>query len=101
MSLTKRNGITPNPSRKLGMSWSDFISSHQDVITTCDFFTTEVLTATGLITFYVLFFIQIGSRKVHIAGVTKHPNEAWMKQINRLQETLPWLIGGFWRDKDI
>ena len=42
-NILKRNGITPNPSRKLGMSWSDFISSHQDVITACDFFTTKVL----------------------------------------------------------
>ena len=89
-NILKRNGITPNPSRKLGMSWSDFISSHQDVITACDFFTTEVLTATGLITFYVLFFIQIGSRKVHIAGVTKHPNEAWMKQIARNLTMVDW-----------
>jgi len=53
------------------------------VITACDFFTAEVFTPTGLITFYVLFFIQIGTRKVHIAGVTPHPNEEWMKQIAR------------------
>ena len=42
-NILKRNGITPNPSRKSRMSWSDFISSHQDVITACDFFTTKVL----------------------------------------------------------
>ena len=56
---------------------------NQDVITACDFFTTEVFTPAGLITFYVLFFIQIGSRRVHIAGMTPHPNEAWMKQVAR------------------
>ena len=56
---------------------------HKDVVTACDFFTAEVFTATGLITFYVLFFIQIGSRKVHIAGITPHPNESWMKHIAR------------------
>ena len=42
-NILKRNGITPNPSRKSRMSWSDFISSHQDVITACEFFTTQVL----------------------------------------------------------
>jgi len=42
-----------------------------------------VITPAGLITYYVLFFIQIGSRRVHIAGITPHPNEAWMKQIAR------------------
>ena len=73
----------PVPSRKPKLSWSDFIAMHKDVITACDFFTAEVFTATGLITFYVLFFIQIGSRKVHIAGVTPHPNESWMKHIAR------------------
>jgi putative transposase len=36
-----------------------------------------------LITYYVLFFIHLGSRKVHVAGVTPHPNEAWMTQVAR------------------
>ena len=82
-NILKRNGIMPAPSRKPKLSWSEFIAMHKDVITACDFFTAEVFTATGLITFYVLFFIQIGSRKVHIAGVTPHPNESWMKHIAR------------------
>jgi hypothetical protein len=51
------------------------------VIAACDFFTTEVLTPMGLMTYYVLFFIKIGSREVHIADVTQHPNESWMKQV--------------------
>ena len=72
--------------RKPHLSWSHFIAMHKDVITACDFFTTEVFTASGLVTFYVLFFIQIGSRKVYIAGITPHlklilANENWMKQI--------------------
>ncbi len=49
----------------------------------CDFFTTEVITPIGLITYYVLFFIHVGSRRVHIAGVTDHPDEVWMKQMAR------------------
>jgi putative transposase len=48
-----------------------------------DFFTAEVLTLRGLVTYYVLFFIHLESRRVAIARITVHPNEAWMKQIAR------------------
>jgi putative transposase len=48
-----------------------------------DFFTVEVLTVRGLVTYYVLFFIRLESRQVDIAGITIHPDEAWMKQIAR------------------
>src|SRR3989449_5865410 len=42
-----------------------------------------VWTLGGLVTYDVLFFIHLGSRKVHVAGVTPHPNEAWMVQVAR------------------
>jgi putative transposase len=48
-----------------------------------DFFTTEVLTLRGLMTYYVLFFIHLESRRVDIAGITIHPNDPWMKQMAR------------------
>jgi len=48
-----------------------------------DFFTAEVLTLRGLVTYYVLFFIQLESRRVDIAGITIHPDELWMKQMSR------------------
>jgi putative transposase len=41
----------------------------------------EVLTLRGLVTYYVLFFIHLESRRVDIAGITIHPDEPWMKQI--------------------
>ncbi len=82
-NILRRNGVPPAPRRKPKIPWSSFIETHQDVITACDFFTVEVFTATGLITFYVLFFLQVGSREVHIAGVTPHPDEHWMKQVAR------------------
>ncbi len=44
------------------------------------FFTEEVWTKAGLVTFYVLFFIQLRTRKVHIAGCTPNPDSAWMSQ---------------------
>jgi Integrase core domain len=48
-----------------------------------DFFTAEVLTLRGLVTYYVLFFIHLESRRVDIAGITVHPDESWMKQMAR------------------
>jgi putative transposase len=82
-NILRRNGVPPASRRKPKIPWSTFIETHKEVITACDFFTVEVFTATGLITFYVLFFLQVGSREVHIAGVTPHPDERWMKQVGR------------------
>lgn len=64
------------------MSWDSFIKAHEHVLAACDFFTAEVITHTGIVTYYVLFFILIGSRKIHIAGITAHPDQAWMEQTN-------------------
>jgi putative transposase len=47
------------------------------------FFTVEVLTLRGLVTYYVLFFIHLESRRVDVAEITIHPDELWMKQIAR------------------
>ena len=52
-----------------------------DVLVATDFFTAEVWTLGGLVTFYILFFIELDTRLVHIAGVTPHPNAPWMRQI--------------------
>ena len=82
-NILQRNGIPPAPRRKPAIPWAEFIKMHEDVLTACDFFTAEVFTPAGLITYYILFFIKIGSRDVHIAGMTPHPNEAWMMQVAR------------------
>jgi hypothetical protein len=42
-----------------------------------------VWTLGGLVTYYVLFFLHLGSREIHVAGITPHPNEAWMVQVAR------------------
>ena len=78
-----RNGIPPAPGRNQDTTWANFIKTHQGVLAACDFFTTEVITPAGLITYYILFFIHLGSRRIHIAGVTPNPNERWMNQIAR------------------
>jgi putative transposase len=54
-----------------------------DVLVATDFFTAEVWTLGGLVTYSVLFCIPLGSRKIHIAGITPHPHAAWMAQVAR------------------
>ena len=48
-----------------------------------DFFTVEVLTWRGLVTYYVLFFIHLESHRVSLAGITRRPDQAWMQQMAR------------------
>jgi putative transposase len=80
-NILKRHGMAPAPERKTTTTWKEFIRMHMDVLVATDFFTAEVWTLGGLVTYYVLFFIHLGSRQVHVAGVTPHPNQAWMMQV--------------------
>src|SRR5262249_23968743 len=82
-NILKRHGILPAPERKKTTTWKEFIRTHMDVLVATDFFTAEVWTLGGLVTYYVLFFLHLGSRQVSVAGVTPHPNEAWMMQMAR------------------
>jgi hypothetical protein len=78
-----RHGLPPAPERKRTTTWSAFIRTHLALLAGTDFFTAEVLTRRGLVTYYVLFFIHLESRRVDIAGITVHPDERWMQQIAR------------------
>jgi hypothetical protein len=82
-NILRENNEPPAPERRRGKSWIDFIAAHKDVLVGCDFFTKEIWTLTGSVTYYVLFFMHVASRKVHFAGFTPNPNEQWMKQIAR------------------
>ena len=82
-NILRRNAIPPAPERKRTTTWKEFILAHMAVLAGTDFFSVEVLTLRGLVTYYVLFFIHLESRRVEVAGITSHPNEAWMKQIAR------------------
>jgi putative transposase len=82
-NILKRHGLPPAPERKTTTTWKEFIRTYLDVLVATDFFTAEVWTLGGLVTYYVLCFIHLGSRQVHLAGITPHPNEAWMVQVAR------------------
>ena len=78
-NILKAHGIPLDPNRK-ALSWKKFIQSHMEVTWACDLFTEEVWSAYGLVTFYVFFFIHLKTRRIHLAGVTPHPEAAWMRQ---------------------
>ena len=82
-NVLQRHALPPAPERKHTTSWAAFIRMHLALLAGTDFFTAEVLTLRGLVTYYVLFFIHLESRRVDIAGITVHPDERWMQQIAR------------------
>ena len=82
-NILTRHGIPPAPARKHTTTWKDCIRAHQEVLAATDFFTTEVWTARGLVTYSVVFVIHVATRRVQIAGVTPFPDERWMTQVAR------------------
>jgi putative transposase len=75
-SLLRRHGLPPAP-RRDGPSWREFLSAQAAGIVACDFFCVETV---WLKTLYVLFFMELSTRRVHLAGVTAHPCSAWVAQ---------------------
>jgi hypothetical protein len=82
-NILRRHGIAPAPKRNQTTTWKEFIRWHIDALAGTDFFTVEVLTWRGLVTYYVLFFLHLETRRVSLASVTRHPTEAWMTQMAR------------------
>ena len=78
-----RHGIEPAPERNRKTTWKEFLARHWELIVAADFFTVEVWTARGLKRFLVLFFIDLSTRRVEIAGIASHANGLWMSQIAR------------------
>jgi hypothetical protein len=62
-NILRRHGIAPAPKRSQVTSWKDFLAAHMNVLAGCDFFTVEVLSWRGLVTYYVLFFLHLESRR--------------------------------------
>jgi transposase InsO family protein len=80
--ILQATGLPPVPQRPT--SWQAFIKAHWGVIAAADFFTTEVWTWRGLVTYYTVFILDLASRRVHILGSTPHPSDVFMGQIVRL-----------------
>jgi transposase len=82
-NILKAHGIEPAPRRKRQTTWKTFIKSHWDVLAAIDFTTVEVWTPRRLVTYYLLFVMEVASRRVHLAGCTTNPTADWMKQVGR------------------
>jgi putative transposase len=82
-NVLKREGLEPASERSKRTPWSVFLKAHWRSLAAADFFTAEVWSAKGLITYYVFFVIDVAKRTVHIAGMSAQPNEAWMLQVGR------------------
>ncbi len=75
-SLPRFARVGPAP-RRAGPSWTEFLRAQAQGITACDFFSVETA---WLRTLYVLAFIELGSRRIHLSPATAHPNSAWVTQ---------------------
>ena len=97
--LTKA-GVDPAP-RRCGPTWREFLSAQSELIVACDFFSVDTVLLRRL---YVLIFVEHGSRRLHVAGVTANPTAEWVVQqarnlavrIEQRLESLAFLI----RDRD-
>jgi len=88
--LAKENNIDPVPKRARD-SWDNFIRRHFQTLWACDFFTKQVLTPLGPRMFFILFFINIKTRKVYVGGATRYPNQEWVNKQSK--NIIPFLCG--------
>src|ERR671935_134231 len=83
-NILRRHHLEPAPQRrKGGMGWAQFLKRHWEVLAATDFFTVEVATWHGLVTYYILVVMELATRRVHVAGITPHPTAAFMQQCAR------------------
>ena len=96
----RRHGLDPAP-RRASSTWRAFLRQQAAGIVARDFFTVDTVWLRRL---YVLFFIELGTRRVHVAGVTAHPNGAWVIQQARnlllVMEERGRRLGFLVRDRD-
>ena len=94
-AILQRNGIEPAPERVRKTTWKEFLTRHWKLMVAADFFTVEVWTKRGLQRFVVLFFIELSTRQLEIAGIAASTNGLWMAQIGRnLTDTVDGILTG-------
>ena len=82
--ILRRHNIDPSPMRT-GPSWKEFLRNQASSMLACDFFTVDTVLVKRL---YVLFFIELDTRRVHVTGVTAHPTGSWVVQQARNLTTM-------------
>ena len=78
------HGYDPEPDLTVKSTWHEFIKSHREVLTACDFFTVELLVGRKLIRCTIFFVIELSTRKVFFAPIKLQPDGDYMKQIARI-----------------
>ena len=93
-AILDRHGFKPAPERGTDSTWKSFIAEHLDTVVATDFFTVDVWGWLGKRSYDVLFAIHLGSRRVHIAGITKHASADFMAQTarNDTMTGVGWLL---------
>jgi putative transposase len=79
VNILRQNGLDPGPKRGEG-TWDEFVARHVQTLWACDFFSKKVWTLNGLVEYFIFFVIHFGSRRVHMVGITPHPDRPWMAQ---------------------
>ena len=93
--IRERHGIEPAPERRRKTTWKEFLTRHWELSVAADSFTVEVWTRRGLQRFIVLFFIELSTRKMEIAGIASIANGLWMSQIGRnLTDAVDGILNG-------
>ena len=82
-NILKEHGLEPAPERERKTTWKEFLCRHREVIVAADFFTIEAWTRRGLTRLLVLFLIDLSTRRVEIAGVTRDARGLWRSQVAR------------------
>src|SRR6516162_782364 len=82
-NILREHGMEPAPQRERQTTWKEFLCRHRDVMVAADFFTIEAWTRKGLTRFLMLFLIDLSSRRVQIAAVTRDGKGLWMSQVAR------------------
>lgn len=79
--MLERHGIEPAPERSRKTTWKELLRRRWGLIVAADFFAIEAWTRRGLQRFVILFFMDLSTRKVEIAGIASRPDGFWMDQI--------------------
>jgi putative transposase len=93
--MLERHGIEPAPERSRKTTWKELLRRRWGLIVAADFFAIEAWTRRGLQRFVILFFMDLSTRKVEIAGIASRPDGLWMDQIGgNLTDAVDGLLKG-------